>query len=157
MIQHPLNHDLARPSIDLAHTCLRFEPPRRCLIQIHKCEFSRAINRSPHLQSIDSKAQSARLPQTKLEMTMRNKILLFVVPLVAALTLQAAAAAEHHHTRTKARAMPTEQWWNSYAYEAPGYNSYAYDAPGYGRDPYESPGYLASEDEGAMSAGMAGH
>jgi hypothetical protein len=88
---------------------------------------------------------------------MRNKILLFVVPLVAALTLQAAAAAEHHHTRTKARAMPTEQWWNSNAYEAPGYNSYAYDAPGYGRDPYESPGYLASEDEGAMSAGMAGH
>jgi hypothetical protein len=80
-----------------------------------------------------------------MEMTMRNKILLFVVPLVAALTVQAAAASEHHHTRMKARAVPTGQWWNSYAYDAPGYGSSAYD----------SPGYLAGKDEGAMSG--AGH
>jgi hypothetical protein len=83
-----------------------------------------------------------------MEMTMRKKLLMaFVVPLVAALTMQAAAASERHHTRVKARAVPTEQWWNSYAY----------DAPGYGGNAYESPGYLAGEDEGVMSAGMAGH
>jgi hypothetical protein len=92
---------------------------------------------------MDSKTQSACLPQTKMEMTMRMKILMaFVVPLVAALTMQAAAASEHHHTRMKARAVPTEQWWNSYAYDAPGYR---WD------DRYDSPGYLAGKDEGAMS------
>ena len=79
---------------------------------------------------------------------MRKKILMaLVVPLVAAWTLQAAAASERHHTRMKARAAPTEQWWNSYPYEPPGYGSNA----------YESPGYLASDDEDAMSSGIVGH
>jgi hypothetical protein len=87
---------------------------------------------------------------------MRTKILLVVVPLAAALTVQAAAAAERHHTRTKARAVPTEHWWNSNAYDAPGYNSYDFDAPGYRWDDrYDSAGYLAGKDEGAMSG--AGH
>jgi hypothetical protein len=86
-----------------------------------------------------------------MEMTMRRKIPLLVVPLAAALTLQAAAAAEHHPTRTRAHTVRTEQGWNSDAYRAPGYNSYNFDAPGYGGDRFDSPGYLAGRDEGAMS------
>ena len=82
---------------------------------------------------------------------MQRKTLLLVVPLAAALTLQAATAAERHHIRTRAHAVPTGQGWNSNAYRAPGYNSYNFDAPGYGGDRFDSPGYLAGRDEGAMS------
>jgi len=44
----------------------------------------------------NAKTESAIFPQTKMEMTMRKKILtVLVVPLIAALTAQAAAASEH--------------------------------------------------------------
>jgi hypothetical protein len=53
----------------------------------------------------------------KMEMTMRKKILtVLVIPLVAALTAQAAAASGYHHTRTKAGAVASEQFRNSNAY-----------------------------------------
>ena len=52
----------------------------------------------------------------KMEMTMRKKILtMLVVPLVAALTAQAAAASGYH-TRTKAGTVASEQFRNSNAY-----------------------------------------
>jgi hypothetical protein len=52
---------------------------------------------------------------------MRKKILaVLVVPLIAALTAQAAAA-EHHHMRAKDRAAAWSQMRNSNAYAAPGY------------------------------------
>jgi hypothetical protein len=89
-----------------------------------------------------------------MEMTMRRKILSLVVPLAAALTLQAAAAAEPHHTRTRAHAVPAEQWWNSNAYDAPGDKSY-FDESGIRGNRFDSPGYVAGRDEGAMSG--AGH
>jgi hypothetical protein len=79
-----------------------------------------------------------------MEMTMRKKIItVLVVPLIAALSAQAAAASEHHHARTKGRAVASEQFRNSNAY---------YAAPGNFAGPSAS-----SLDEGAMSAGMAGH
>jgi hypothetical protein len=57
-----------------------------------------------------------------MEMTMRKKILtVLVVPLIAALTAQAAAASEYHHTRTKGRAAAIERFRNRNAYAAPGY------------------------------------
>jgi hypothetical protein len=81
--------------------------------------------------------------QTKMEMTMRKKILtMLVVPLIAALTAQAAAAAEHHHTRAKDRAAAWEQLRNSNAYAAPG--------------DIAVPSYLSNEDNGAMASGPAG-
>ena|ERR1700676_3839423 len=99
-----------------------------------------ATNWSPHLQCIDAKTQSAIFPQTKMEMTVRKKILsVLVVPLIATLTAQAAAASEHHHTRTKGRAVASEQWRNSNAYAAPGDIA------------------VQSEAEGAMTSGLAGH
>jgi hypothetical protein len=102
-----------------------------------------ATNRSPHLQCIDAKTQSAILPQTKPEMTMRKKVLtVLVAPLICALTAQAAAASEHHHTPTKGRAMASEQFRNSNAYAAPGIAEQS---------------YLQNEDEGAMTSGLAGH
>ena len=53
---------------------------------------------------------------------MRKKILtMLVVPLIAALTAQAAVASEHHHTRAKSRAAAWAQMRNSNAYAAPGY------------------------------------
>lgn len=53
---------------------------------------------------------------------MRKTILtVLVIPLVAALTAQAADASEHHHTRTKTCAAAWEQLRNSNAYAAPGY------------------------------------
>jgi hypothetical protein len=74
---------------------------------------------------------------------MRKTILtMLVVPLIAALTGQAAAAAEHHHTRAKDRAAAWEQFWNSNAYAAPG--------------DIAVPSYLSSEDKGAMASGPAG-
>ena len=103
-----------------------------------------ATNRSPHLQCIDAKTQSAILPQTKPEMTMRKKILtVLVAPLICALTAQAAAASEHHHTPTKGRAVASDQLRNSNAYAAPGNIA--------------EQSYLQSEDEGAMTSGLAGH
>jgi len=74
---------------------------------------------------------------------MRRKILtLVVVPLLTALTAQAAAASEHHHARTKPRAVASEQFRNSNAYAAPG-------------DFAVQPGW--SGYDGAMGSGIAGH
>jgi hypothetical protein len=76
---------------------------------------------------------------------MRKKILtVFVVPLIAVLTVQAAAASGRHHTRTKARAVASERLRNSNAY---------YAAP----SDTQGPSYLSNLDEGAMSSGLAGH
>jgi hypothetical protein len=81
----------------------------------------------------------------KLEMTMRKKILtVFFVPLIAALTVQAAAASERHHARTKAPAVASERLLNSNA---------LYAAPG----DYPVPSYWSNRDEGAMTSGPAGH
>jgi hypothetical protein len=53
---------------------------------------------------------------------MRRKFLtLLVVPLVAALTAQAAAASDHRHGRTKGRAAAWQQLRKSNAYYAPSY------------------------------------
>ena len=90
------------------------------------------------------KTQFAIFPQTKMEMTMRKKILtMLAVPLVAALTAQAAAASEHHHPRAKDRAAAWEQLRNSNAYAAPG--------------DIAVPSYLSNEANGAMASGIAGH
>jgi hypothetical protein len=60
------------------------------------------------------------VPRTKMEMTMRRKILtMLVVPLVAALTAQAAAASGYHHMRTKGGTVASEQIRNSNAYAPP--------------------------------------
>ena len=64
------------------------------------------------------------------------------IPLAAALTAQAASASEHH-TRTKDRAVLSEQVRNSNAYAAPS-------------DIAVQPGW-SSYDEGAMTSGIAGH
>ena len=74
---------------------------------------------------------------------MRKKILtMLVVPLISALTAQAAAAGEQHHPRAKDRAAAWEQLRNSNAYAAPG--------------DIAVPSYLSSEDKGAMASGPAG-
>jgi hypothetical protein len=53
---------------------------------------------------------------------MRKKILtMLVVPIMVALTAQAAAAAEHHHIPAKSRAAAWAQMRSSNAYAAPGY------------------------------------
>jgi hypothetical protein len=94
----------------------------------------------------NAKAESTIFPQTKMEMTMRKKILtMLVVPLIAALTAQAAAASEHHHARAKDRAAAWEQLRNSNAYDAPNDNDIAV------------PSYLSNEANGAMASGIAGH
>ena len=86
------------------------------------------------------RALSATFPQPKMEMTMRKKILtVCVVPLIAALTVQAAAASERHHTRTKARAVASERLRNTNAY---------YPAP----NDSPVPSYGSNVDEGAMSS-----
>ena len=52
-----------------------------------------------------------------MEMTMRKKILaVLFVPLIAALTAQAAAASGYHHARTKGGTVASEQFRNSNAY-----------------------------------------
>jgi hypothetical protein len=52
-----------------------------------------------------------------MEMTMRKKLITaLVVPLIAALTAQAAAGSELHHRHAKGRAVAHEQWLNSNAY-----------------------------------------
>jgi hypothetical protein len=49
-----------------------------------------------------------------MEMTMRMKLTaVLVVPLIAALTAQAAAAPEHHHRHAKGHVVPYEQLLNS--------------------------------------------
>jgi hypothetical protein len=79
-----------------------------------------------------------------MEMTMRKKILtVLFIPLIAALTAQATAASEYRHTRTKDRAVASEQLRNSNAYAAP--------------SEFAVPSYLSSEDNGAMASGIAGH
>ena len=71
---------------------------------------------------------------------MRKKILtMLVVPLIAALTAQAAAASEHHHTRTKGRAVASEQWLNSNAYGGPVVRPDFYSEPY--KDTYQGPVY----------------
>jgi hypothetical protein len=95
----------------------------------------------------NAKAESAIFPQTKMEMTMRKKILtVLVVPLIAALTVQAAAASERHHTRKKNWPVASEQFRNAY-------DSNAYIAPGYSARPSR----LQELDEGEMASGPAGH
>ena len=79
-----------------------------------------------------------------MEMTMRKKIqTMLAVPLVAALTAQAAAASEHHHPRAKDRAAAWEQLRNSNAYAAPGDIAVQSN--------------LSDYTEGAMTSGIAGH
>jgi hypothetical protein len=49
-----------------------------------------------------------------MEMTMRMKLItVLAVPLIAALTAQAAAGSERHHRQAKSRAVPYEQFLNS--------------------------------------------
>jgi len=72
-----------------------------------------------------------------------RKLTIIVIPLIAALTAQAATASERHHARAKDRAVLSEQIRNSNAYAAPG------DFP--------ARSYLRSEDNGAMASGLAGH
>jgi hypothetical protein len=75
---------------------------------------------------------------------MQKKSLTFLfIPLIAALTAQAAAADEHHHARTKDRAALSERVLNSNAYAAPGNFDMRSGARNY--------------DEGAMTSGIAGH
>lgn len=75
---------------------------------------------------------------------MQNKLLtILFIPLVAALTLQAAAASEHHHTRAKNRAVISERLRNSNAYAAPADMAVQ--------------SYTADYSEGAMTSGIAGH
>jgi hypothetical protein len=79
-----------------------------------------------------------------METTMRKTILtVLVVPLIAALTAQATAAAQHHHTRTKVRAVASEQFRNGNACAAPGNIAVQPDWADYA--------------EGAMTSGLAGH
>jgi hypothetical protein len=90
------------------------------------------------------RTQSATFPQTQMEMTMRKKTLtVLVVPLIAALTAQAAAASERHHTRTKGRAVAYEQLLNSNAYAA--------------RGDIAVPSYWQNYANGEMASGPAGH
>ena len=65
----------------------------------------------------------------------KRLIPVLVVPLIAALTAQAAAASEHHHTRIKDRAVASEQWLNSNAYAAGVDRSDPY------KDTYQGPVY----------------
>jgi hypothetical protein len=84
------------------------------------------------------------LSTNKTEMTMRKNILTALfIPLITALTVQATAASEYRHTRTKDRAVASEQLRNSNAYAAPG--------------EFAVPSYLSNEANGAMASGIAGH
>lgn len=75
---------------------------------------------------------------------MRKKSLtLLAVPLLAALTAQAAVASEHHRMRTKGRTVAIEQFRNSNAYAVHG-------------DTAARPN-LSALDESAMTSGPAGH
>jgi hypothetical protein len=97
------------------------------------------------LQTVNTNAAIREFFATKMELTMRKKIItLFVVPLIAALAAQAATASERHHAPTKARVTASEQLRNSNAYFA---------APG----DYPVPSYWSNIDDGAMASGLAGH
>ena len=75
---------------------------------------------------------------------MQKKILtVLFIPLIAALTVQATAASEYRHTRTKDRAVASEQLRNSNAYAAP--------------DDIALQSNRTDYDEGAMTSGIAGH
>jgi hypothetical protein len=63
--------------------------------------------------------------------------------LVAIFASQTAAASGPHHTRTKGRAVASEQFRNSNAYDAPGMIAV--------------PSNGSNEAEGAMTSGIAGH
>jgi hypothetical protein len=79
-----------------------------------------------------------------MEMTMQRKFLtILFIPLVAAITVQAAAASEHHHMRAKNRAVISEQVRNSNAYAVPA------DMP--------TQTDLQDYANGAMASGIAGH
>jgi hypothetical protein len=79
-----------------------------------------------------------------MEMTMQKKFLtILFIPLIAAITVQAAAASEHHHTRAKNRAVISEQLRNSNAYAVPAGVATQTDMPDYAN--------------GAMASGIAGH
>jgi Tfp pilus assembly protein FimT len=81
--------------------------------------------------------------QMKKEIPMRNAILLmFVVPLMAALISPQAVASEHQHARAKARTAAIKQFRNSNAYAAPA--DIAVQPTWWGYD-------------GALGAGIAGH
>jgi len=75
---------------------------------------------------------------------MRKQILIMlVVPLIAALTAQAAAASDHRHTPAKDRAAAWEQLRNSDASAAPSVIAL--------------PSHWSNEANGAMASGIAGH
>ena len=79
-----------------------------------------------------------------MEMTMQRKFLtILFIPLVAAITVQAAAASEHHHMRAKNRGVISEQVRNSNAYAVPAGMAAQTDLPDYAN--------------GAMASGLAGH
>jgi hypothetical protein len=91
-----------------------------------------------------AKTQSENFLQTKMEMTMRKKSLaVLVVPLLAALTAQAAVASKHRRARTKGRTVAIEQFRNSNAFAAPGDPAARSD--------------LSAYAESAMTSGIAGH
>jgi hypothetical protein len=77
-----------------------------------------------------------------MEITMR-KFTVLVVPLIAALTAQAAAASDHY-TRAKGHAAASAQWRNSNAYAAPA-------------DIAVHSSYWTNLDNGMMASGAAGH
>jgi hypothetical protein len=69
-------------------------------------------------------------------MKMRMKLItVLAVPLIAALTAQAASGAERHHRQAKGRATPYEQFLNSNAYDA------GVDRPVPYKDTYQGPVY----------------
>jgi hypothetical protein len=110
----------------------------RLFNQIHNSEFICSNKLLSHLQCL--RTQSERISQTKMEITMRKKILtLLVAPLLAALSAQAALASEHHRTQTKHRTVAIERFRNSNAFAAPG-NIVAPDNSA-------APSYLSTEDE----------
>ena len=75
---------------------------------------------------------------------MQKKFLtVLFIPLVAALTAQAAAASEHHRLRAGNHAVISEQLRNSNAYAAPADTAVQSGLPDYA--------------EGAMTSGVAGH
>jgi hypothetical protein len=79
-----------------------------------------------------------------MEMTMRKTILtVLLIPLITALTAQATTAAEYRHTRTKDRAVASEQLRNSNAYAVPGDIAVQPD--------------LSTYANGAMASGVPGH
>ena len=73
----------------------------------------------------------------------RKFLTILFIPLVAAITAQAAAASEHHHMRAKNRGVISEQVRNSNAYAVPA------DLP--------TQADLSDYANGAMASGIAGH